>query len=912
MSRRIETQTSKDNQDYKFSQNETSKVVGAGVDIGSDEGAGGSNVSVDQVVTEGREVAGVTVNGERTPILVPNEGAFVQSDWDEQDTSADAYIKNKPNLANVATSGDYSDLQNTPDLSNFVVDANYVHTDNNYNNGSKAIVDGVPSALAGKVDKVSGKDLSDNNYTNTDKAKLTNLKDIYAIGANLTLDPNTNTLSADAQSITVDSAMSSTSENPVQNKVITAAMGYKVDKVNGKGLSTEDYTTSEKNKLAGIDQNAQVNVIETISVNSTGVSPDINKNVDISVPTKTSDLNNDSGFITKAVNDLTNYYLKSDTYTKTEVDALIAAITTINILVVQTLPTQNISTSTIYFVPKATASSQNVYDEYINLDGTTAGWELIGDTQIDLTNYIQKSLTAGLVKNDGTIDTNTYATTTDLADKVDKVPGKGLSTEDYTTAEQTKLSGIEAGAEVNDIVSFSVNGTAIQPDANRNVNLVVGITVLSYGTSSWADFIAAYNTNSIIFCRASSDSDPSVGTKTRLAVMAYVNSESNPTEVEFQYYRSVANKNITYQGDEVYLYKLTSSGTWSVTTRYNYTRIIAGSGLTGSYSTGSSGAGKLTLDVDPIDFDTVTNRPTKEVTSIPSICTPLPIPSPVTYGGFTPIGTVIAVMGNSAPRNYLVCDGTVYNITDYPELAGYFEKQFGSKNYFGGDGTTTFAVPDLQGEFLRGSGTNSHADQGDGATVGTHQDATELPYVFGASSSYSVAVGQKGSITNADTVGASAKQINLSGNQSSGNYNQSVTVRPTNTSVLYCISVKNIYMDAASVYSEEEKVVGQWIDGKPIYQKTVYTASLNASGTDTVIAHGISNLDHIINAFGYTYGGAGTSRRSTLSPYFNNGNWQCSFYINDTNVVIQIGSSFYTAHKDQGAYITLQYTKTTD
>lgn len=33
--------------------------------------------------------------------------------------------------------------------------------------------------------------------------------------------------------------------------------------------------------------------------------------------------------------------------------------------------------------------------------------------------------------------------------KVDKVPGKGLSTEDYTTAEKTKLSGVESGAEVN-------------------------------------------------------------------------------------------------------------------------------------------------------------------------------------------------------------------------------------------------------------------------------------------------------------------------------------------------------------------------------------------------------------------------------------------------------------------------------
>lgn len=56
--------------------------------------------------------------------------------------------------------------------------------------------------------------------------------------------------------ITIDTAMSSTSTNPVQNKVVNTALGNKVDKVSGKGLSTNDYTTTEKNKLAGIAANA--------------------------------------------------------------------------------------------------------------------------------------------------------------------------------------------------------------------------------------------------------------------------------------------------------------------------------------------------------------------------------------------------------------------------------------------------------------------------------------------------------------------------------------------------------------------------------------------------------------------------------------------------------------------------------
>ncbi|WP_405282111.1 hypothetical protein [Methanobrevibacter sp.] len=88
-----------------------------------------------------------------------------------------------------------------------------------------------------KVDKVNGKGLSTNDYTTDEKNKLEGI----AAGAN---------------KITVDSALSSSSTNPVQNKVINTPLGNKVDTVSGKGLSTNDYTTTEKNKLAGITESA--------------------------------------------------------------------------------------------------------------------------------------------------------------------------------------------------------------------------------------------------------------------------------------------------------------------------------------------------------------------------------------------------------------------------------------------------------------------------------------------------------------------------------------------------------------------------------------------------------------------------------------------------------------------------------
>lgn len=72
-----------------------------------------------------------------------------------------------------------------------------------------------------------------------------------------------------------------------------------VQKEADKGLSTNDYTDEEQNKLAGIANGAQANVLEAVKVN--GAAQTItDKAVNITVPTAVSQLTNDSGFITSA------------------------------------------------------------------------------------------------------------------------------------------------------------------------------------------------------------------------------------------------------------------------------------------------------------------------------------------------------------------------------------------------------------------------------------------------------------------------------------------------------------------------------------------------------------------------------------------------------------------------------------
>ena len=65
----------------------------------------------------------------------------------------------------------------------------------------------------------------------------------------------------------------------------------------GKGLSTNDFTTDEKNKLSNIEAGADENIIEGIAVNNVDITP-VNKRVNLVVPTKVSDLTNDEKFQT--------------------------------------------------------------------------------------------------------------------------------------------------------------------------------------------------------------------------------------------------------------------------------------------------------------------------------------------------------------------------------------------------------------------------------------------------------------------------------------------------------------------------------------------------------------------------------------------------------------------------------------
>lgn len=100
-----------------------------------------------------------------------------------------------------------------------------------------------------------------------------------------------------------------------------------------------------------------------------------------SMPTDLWDFTNNAWFIKNTVNDLTNYYKKTETYTQTEINNLINSFW--GFQVVSTLPTSDIKTNIIYLLwPIWTWADK--YEEWIY----TTTWVKIGETSVDLTNYV--------------------------------------------------------------------------------------------------------------------------------------------------------------------------------------------------------------------------------------------------------------------------------------------------------------------------------------------------------------------------------------------------------------------------------------------------------------------------------------------------------------------------------------------
>lgn len=86
-------------------------------------------------------------------------------------------------------------------------------------------------------------------------------------------------------------------------------------------------------------------------------------------------------------------------------------------------------------------------------------------------------------------------------------------------------------------------------------------------------------------------------------------------------------------------------------------------------------------------------------------------------GPGVPVGSVFWLATQTAPEGYLICDGSAVSRTEYADLFAAIGTTFGT-----GDGSTTFALPNLQAAFIRGAGSQD----GYSATFGEKQEATYI------------------------------------------------------------------------------------------------------------------------------------------------------------------------------------------
>ncbi len=258
------------------------------------------------------------------------------------------------------------------------------------------ITEEITNATKGKVDKVEGKGLSTNDLTDELLEKLQN--------SNNYTHPTHTAAEQGLYKVKVDAL----------GHVTQTAAVTKAD-ITGLGIPAQDTTyedatqtvaglmgTEDKKKLDNIEAGAQANVIESVKVNGTALEVAADKSVNVAVPTKVSQLTNDSGVqnadeVDEAITGkgyqtaaqvetaITGKGYQTAAQVESAINTKIGAIN--HFEVVDTLPATG-EKNVIYLTPKASAQTRNAKDEWIYVDGA---FEKIGDTEIDLSNYWTKT-----------------------------------------------------------------------------------------------------------------------------------------------------------------------------------------------------------------------------------------------------------------------------------------------------------------------------------------------------------------------------------------------------------------------------------------------------------------------------------------------------------------------------------------
>jgi hypothetical protein len=205
-----------------------------------------------------------------------------------------------------------------------------------------------------------------------------------------------------------------------------AELALKVDKVDGMGLSENDFTDALKDKLDTIENGGQINTVHSVA----GKVGDIlleKGDVGLDQVNNTSDVDKPVSTAQQAALDL-----------KVSVNAIV-----------------NTLTSTATDAPLSAAQGKALKDTIDGINALLSSDDPALDTLQELVDFVKA--------NDGDLSNLTVANIAGLQAaldaKVDQVTGKGLSTNDFTDTLKNKLDGVENGAQVNVGTNLALTGT---------------------------------------------------------------------------------------------------------------------------------------------------------------------------------------------------------------------------------------------------------------------------------------------------------------------------------------------------------------------------------------------------------------------------------------------------------------------
>ena len=522
----------------------TSDVVSAKVDGStiSFNASGELQATVSGGVTDVTVDGSSVVNAQGVAEITMPTFTQVQSDWNQSDNTQVDFIKNKPSLATVATTGAYSDLSGTPSLSAVATSGDYDDLTNK------------PSIPAAQVQ--SDWNQSDNTQVDFIKNKPT-ISNVPSVGSTDDGKALVAHYSGGSGSYSWDNLPSEIF--PVEYGVTTYAQ------------ITDALTAGKLPVLKYVDSLTSTQYMAVWVGDTVG----------------------------------TSYHFTCTRYSKSTLSEYIG-IWDFTISVHGTWSNRVIDTSGFqadwnqtdnhfvnYIKNKPSLATVATTGAYSDLTGTPtipaaqvqSDWSQSDNTQVD---YIKNKPNLATVATTGAYSDLTGTPTIPAAQvqsdwnqsdntQVDFIKNKPSLATVATTGAYSDLSGTPTIPAAPVQSNWNETDTAsLAYIQNKPTIPTMELFEAVYGTTTYADITAAITAKKIVYCKVS----PSGAT--RMAFLAYIGSNS----VEFQYYRSLSSRSATNQLDEVSVYTVNASG-WTTTTRKAGVLIAAGTGLTSSYANGT-------------------------------------------------------------------------------------------------------------------------------------------------------------------------------------------------------------------------------------------------------------------------------------------------------------------------------------